>query len=422
MKRHIAKKIEVIAKLPALPVLLAFRPHFSIACGQDARAPRGFAITSIVMLFLALFICASFVNINAANAANTNNAVDTNNAADTNDNDEVIITFAAVGDIMIGLNWPENRQGLPPEDGALTFDSVKEVLRSADITFGNLEGVFLDSGGVPKKCSNPDLCFNFRMPERYVKHLVDAGFDLMSIANNHIGDFGDPGREATMRVLREAGIGFAGLERRAETYILEKDGIRYGFVAFAPNSATVNFHNLTKAKNLISDVKKESDIVIVSMHIGKERDSDVSRVTRKTEMFLGENRGNPYEFARVAIDAGADMVFGHGPHVPRAIDLYKGKFIAYSLGNFATNANISIVGKNGYAPIVTIRTDRQGNFIDGEIISAIQRGEWGARRPFLDPTGACIKEIKNLTEMDIPEAEIVISDDGKIRSSRSRAR
>jgi hypothetical protein len=151
------------------------------------------------------------------------------------------------------------------------------------------------------------------------------------------------------------------------------------------------------------------------MHIGTESGENVSRITRKTETFASENRGNPYEFARLAIDAGADMVFGHGPHVVRAVDLYKGKFIAYSLGNFATNASIRITGKNGYAPIVKIRTDREGNFIDGQIVSAIQSGEWGARRPFLDLTGACIKEIKTLTERDIPEAGIVIEDDGRIR-------
>ena len=324
------------------------------------------------------------------------------------------ISFAAVGDIMMGLNWPEDATSLPPQDGALTFESVKEILQSADITIGNLEGVFLDSGGVPKKCSNPSLCFNFRMPERYVKHLVDAGFDLMSVANNHVGDFGEPGRTATMRVLKGAGLGFAGLEGLAETYVLEKDGIRYGFAAFAPNNATVRFHDAAKAKRLISELKAKSDIVIVSMHIGTEGGDGASRVSRKTEMFHSENRGNPYEFARLAIDAGADMVFGHGPHVPRAIDLYKGKFIAYSLGNFATNAGISISGISGYAPIVKIKTDRKGNFLEGEIFSAIQKGERGARRPILDSAGVCIKRIKELTELDIPETKLLISENGKI--------
>jgi len=153
------------------------------------------------------------------------------------------------------------------------------------------------------------------------------------------------------------------------------------------------------------------------MHIGAEGKGS-SRITRKTEMFVGENRGNPYEFARFAIDNGADAVFGHGPHVPRAIDLYKGKFIAYSLGNFATNTSVNITGVSGYAPIVKIKIDGKGNFIEGEIISAIQQGENGSRRPFLDSTGACIKEIKKLTETDIPEAKLSISEDGKIRLKR----
>jgi hypothetical protein len=320
------------------------------------------------------------------------------------------LTFIAVGDIMMGLNYPDNAPVLPPQDGALTFESVAGVLRDADITIGNLEGVLLDSGGYAKRCANPSVCYVFRSPERYVKHLVDAGFDLMSVANNHSGDFGDAGRAGTVRSLRSAGLGFAGFEGIAESYILERDGIRYGFVAFAPNTGTVSFHDQPRARELIAEVKKKCDIMIVSMHIGAEGPRH-SRITRNSELFVGENRGNPYAFARLAIDSGADLVIGHGPHVPRAADLYKGKFIAYSLGNFATNTSVNISGESGYAPILKIRTDRKGDFIDGEIVSAIQHGERGERRPHLDPAGVCIKEIKRLTEIDLPETEISI--DGK---------
>jgi len=320
------------------------------------------------------------------------------------------LTFAAVGDIMMGLNYPDNAPTLPPQDGALTFESVADVLRNADVTVGNLEGVLLDSGGYGKRCANPSVCYTFRSPERYVKHLVNAGFDLMSVANNHSGDFGDAGRAGTVRALTSAGLGFAGFEGTAESYVLEREGIRYGFVAFAPNVGTVSFHELPRAKEILAEVRKKCDILIVSMHIGAEG-ARHSRITRNSELFVGENRGNPYVFARFAIDNGADMVIGHGPHVPRAVDLYKGKFIAYSLGNFATNTSVNIAGESGYAPIVKIRTDRKGDFIDGEIVSAIQRGERGERRPYLDPTGACIKEMKRLTEIDLPETEISI--DGK---------
>jgi len=323
------------------------------------------------------------------------------------------LSFVAVGDIMMGLNYPDKAQVLPSQDGALTFASVQHILQNADITFGNLEGVMLDSGGSPKKCSNPDVCYVFRMPERYVTHLKNAGFDMLSIANNHSGDFGDAGRKKTVEVLKNAGIGHAGFEGTAESYILEKDGVRYGLVAFAPNTGTVRINDLDKAKKILAHLRENSDIVIASMHIGAEGKGQ-TRITRKTEMFVGENRGNPYEFARFVIDNGADMVFGHGPHVARAIDLYKGKFIIYSLGNFATNTSVNITGVSGYAPIVKIKTDRKGNFLEGEIFSAIQQGENGDRRPILDSTGACIKEIKKLTEADIPEAELILKETGKI--------
>ncbi|MCL2282933.1 MAG: CapA family protein [Fibromonadales bacterium] len=321
------------------------------------------------------------------------------------------VSFIAVGDIMMGMNYPENEQYLPPQDGKLTFAEVQHILRDADITMGNLEAVLLDSGGNPKKCIDLKYCYTFRTPERYVNLLVDAGFDLVSIANNHSGDFGEPGRKRTQEVLKKAGIGFAGHKETAETYVFEKDGIRYGFVAFAPNTGTVHLHDTARAKQLISELKAKSDIVIVSMHIGAEY---VTNITRKYETYIGENRGNPYAFVRMAIDAGADVVFGHGPHVPRAFDLYKGKFIAYSLGNFATNANMRITGLSGHAPIVKIKTDSKGNFIEGELFSVIQQGEKGSRRPFLDPTGACIQNIKELTETDFPETGISINKNGKI--------
>lgn len=323
------------------------------------------------------------------------------------------LTFVGVGDIMMGLNYPDESPVLPPEDGALIFADVKSILQDATLTIGNLEGVLLDLGGTPKRCSNPKLCYAFRMPERYVNHLVDAGFDLLSVANNHSGDFGPTGRETSQEVLKKAGLGFAGFEGMSEKYYLEKDGIRYGFTAFSVNNGTLRVTDAAKAKQVISDLRDSSDIVIVSMHIGAEG-KKFNRITRKTEHFVGENRGNPYAFARLAIDAGADIVFGHGPHVARAIDLYKGKFIAYSLGNFATSTSVNITGVSGYAPIIKIKTNKNGDFLEGQIYSAIQQGPDGARRPLLDTTGACISEIKKLTEKDIPEAKIVIEKDGKI--------
>jgi poly-gamma-glutamate capsule biosynthesis protein CapA/YwtB (metallophosphatase superfamily) len=248
------------------------------------------------------------------------------------------------------------------------------------------------------------------MPERYVNYLVDACFNVVSLANNHIGDFGVQGRESTQKVLRKAGIHFAGLEDICETTTFTINGVKYGFAAFAPNRGTVRITDIPKAKRLVSELKKTCDIVIVSFHGGAEGKA-YNRVTKKTEMFLGENRGNVYEFAHAVIDAGADIVFGHGPHVVRAIELYKGRFIAYSLGNFATAGGINVSGISGYAPIIKVYTDEKGAFVKGQIFSFIQQYRTG---PLKDDKNLVIKEIKRLTELDFPNTPLRISDDGLI--------
>lgn len=318
-----------------------------------------------------------------------------------------IISIIGTGDIMLGSNYPGVSK-LPPDDGKNLLREVKDILKGADVTFGNLEGSFLNSGGTPKPCKSG--CYFFRMPDRYVQYLLEAGYDVMSIANNHMGDFGPAGRENTMKVLDSAGIAYAGLENVCEVSRFEIDGVKYGFCAFAPNRATVRITNIPHAQELVSELDRECDIVIVSFHGGAEGKSH-NRVIRKTETFYGENRGNVYEFAHAVIDAGADVVFGHGPHVVRAAELYKDRFIIYSLGNFCTAGDFSISGISGYAPIVKVYTDREGVFQKGEITSAVQLDKTG---PVLDPDHAAAKEIRRLTLLDFPNTPLTISEEGKI--------
>ncbi|MGY8988621.1 MAG: CapA family protein, partial [Flavobacteriales bacterium] len=102
------------------------------------------------------------------------------------------ISIIGVGDMMLGTNFPSVSY-LPPEDGKNILTPVKHILKNADITFGNLESVILSEGGTVKRCSNPDLCYAFRMPNHYVNYFKEAGFDVLSLANNHIGDFGTKG-------------------------------------------------------------------------------------------------------------------------------------------------------------------------------------------------------------------------------------
>ncbi len=285
------------------------------------------------------------------------------------------LTIVGVGDIMMGTNYPENK--LPPNNGAFLMKDVEAVLKNADVTFGNLEGTLLDEGGTPKTCRDPKVCYAFRTPVKYVDNLVNAGFDLMSLANNHAGDMGDLGRKSSMKTLETAGILHAG-QLNQKTVIFEKDNIKYGLVAFAPNSNCVPLNDLAGAKAIVQQLEKEVDVVIVSFHGGAEG-PQYQHVPRKIEMFHGENRGDVYKFAHELVDTGADVIFGHGPHVTRGVEVYKDRFIAYSLGNFCTYRGINVSGINGLAPIIKVFTSKEGKFLKGQITPTIQNHTTGVQ-------------------------------------------
>jgi poly-gamma-glutamate capsule biosynthesis protein CapA/YwtB (metallophosphatase superfamily) len=319
------------------------------------------------------------------------------------------ITVAAVGDMMQGTNYP-GTEYLAPNDGKNLFDPVRSILQSADLTFGNSEGTFLDSGGTVKNCNNPKICYAFRQPERYAKRLAEAGFDVVSVANNHVGDFGEAGRRGTMRALDSAGIYYAGLISKPYV-IFEKEGVKYGFCAFAPNTGTVDINDIDSAKKIVAFLDPQVDIVIVSFHGGGEGESR-NHVTREHEIFLGEDRGNVWQFAHAVIDAGADLVFGSGPHVTRGAEVYKERYISYSCGNFCTYNRFNLKGKCGHAPIVMVKVDRHGKFLDGKIIATKQEGEGG---PVPDPTNAVIQEMIELSKTDFPESPLTIDADGNMK-------
>jgi hypothetical protein len=318
------------------------------------------------------------------------------------------LQIIGVGDIMMGTNFP-NESYLPPAGGQHLLDDVSAILSSADVTFGNLEGVLLDEGGVQKYCKNPKLCYLFRSPNAYAANLKAAGFDVLSTANNHAGDFGNEGRTNTMNLLDSLGFHHAGqLSRPYTTFMIE--GMKYGFAAFSPNTGTMSIHDIPNATAIIQHLDSIADVVIVSFHGGAEGNK-YQHVTRKTETFYGENRGNVYRFAHALVDAGADIIFGHGPHVTRAVEVYKNRFIAYSLGNFCTYARFNLSGDNGLAPIINVQTSSNGKFLQAQVTPIIQFRPGG---PKIDPQKRVIRKLQELTKKDFPEVPIRIDDNGVI--------
>ncbi|MBI1227709.1 MAG: CapA family protein [Bacteroidetes bacterium] len=319
------------------------------------------------------------------------------------------VSVIGVGDMMLGTNYP-SKVYLPSNGGLDLLSDVRAILTDADVTFGNMEGTMFDGEGTPKTCRDSSKCYVFRSPASYVRHFDDAGFDVVSIANNHSGDFGLSGRKGTKAVLKNAGISFAGLEGTDETAIFERNGLKFGFCAFAPNSGTCDLRKLARAKAIVASLDTICDIVIVSFHGGAEG-ADHQHVTKQTEIFLGEDRGNVNAFAHAVIDAGADIVFGHGPHVTRAIELYKDRFIAYSLGNFCTYGRFSLSGPAGIAPIIKVYTNEKGEFEKGEITAIYQQKTHG---PKIDPQKRVIAKVKELTRTDFPDSGLEISTEGLI--------
>ncbi len=318
------------------------------------------------------------------------------------------IHLAAVGDIMMGTNFP-NSSYLPKDEGRVLWKEVKSSLDSADITFGNLEGTILTEGGDPKECKNPKACYLFRTPEYLSYHYKDAGFDLLSIANNHANDFGKEGRLNTQKVLDSLGILHAGSIELPYTILRRKD-IVIGLLAMSPNKGTVLFHDEEYAIEIVNLLDSIADIVIVSLHIGAEGAKN-QNVTRKTEFYYGEDRGNVYELSRLLIDEGADLILGHGPHVVRALDIYKNRLIVYSMGNFLTYGRFNLRGPAAYAPIIHVNLKNNGEFLSGNIESFIQDYNFG---PIKDSKQRALKKIMYLTENDFPESDLKIDESGKI--------
>lgn len=320
---------------------------------------------------------------------------------------EIEITVAAVGDIMLGSTWPD-ASGLPPNDGRDLLKEVTPILSATDIAFGNLEGPMIDAGASAKCPPGRANCYAFRVPTRYGKHLKDAGFDVLSLANNHAMDFGAEGRSTSVRVLDALGIKHSGAI--GDIAYLTVKGRKVALAAFSTYDSSYNLNKLDTARSLIADLAAKNDIVIVSFHGGAEG-ATRQRVPYGAEMFFGENRGDLRRFSRAVIDAGADLVLGHGPHVIRGMEVYRNRLVAYSLGNFATYGRFNLTGPLGLSLILGVRLSKDGAFLGGQIHPAKQEKPGGPR---LDPQGAVIQVVRELSQSDFGANAVRVSSDGTL--------
>ncbi len=267
------------------------------------------------------------------------------------------LTIGWVGDIT-----PGSRYGLPADGGRALFARVRRRLREPDLMTGNLEGTFSTGGASKCGAAASTTCFAFQAPPANAHALRDAGFDLVNLANNHSYDFGSEGQWQTLSALYDARLAFTGLPGHVR--VLTRRGIRVAFVGFSTYPWTTPMTDPTAVRALVGQAAAISDVVVALFHGGAEG-ADRTSVPAGREVAFGEDRGDSRAFARTAIDAGADVVLGSGPHVVRGLETYRGRLIAYSLGNFAGVHNFASGGTLSLSALLTVRVDRRGRLRNG---------------------------------------------------------
>ena len=312
---------------------------------------------------------------------------------------EGVVAIVATGDIVMG-STPNL-----PSDGGRSFFSDVETDLAGDVVLGNLEGTLSTEGG--SKCGKGSTnCFAFQTPPSYARWLQEAGFTVMNLANNHAYDFGAAGLRQTTDAL--AGVGLEWTGRPGQITVQKVGGIRIAVVGFAPYPWAQSLTDIAAAKKLVRKAARSADVVVVTMHAGAEG-SDRQHVKRGTELFLGENRGDSMRFAHAVVDAGADLVVGSGPHVLRGMEWYKGRLIAYSLGNFAGYKVFSLGGPLSTSGILRVTLRGDGKFEAGRLVPTHLVGPG---LPAIDPAEVAHGAVRTLSREDFGARAVKISRDG----------
>ena len=310
-----------------------------------------------------------------------------------------VVAIVAAGDIVMG-----STPNLPPDGGRSFFSDVQTDL-AGDLVLGNLEGT-LSTGGSSKCGPSSTNCFAFHTPPSYARWLKRAGFTVMNLANNHAFDFGEEGLDQTIAALDRVGLLHTG--RPGEITVQKVGRIRVATVGFAPYPWAASLTDVAGARKLVRAADRVADVVVVTMHAGAEG-QDRQHVSRGTELFLGENRGDPLRFAHAVVDAGADLVVGSGPHVLRGMEWYKGRLIAYSLGNFAGYDVFALGGPLSTSGILRVTLDGAGRFETGRLVPTRMVG---AGLPALDPAEAAHGLVRTLSRADFGARGAKVSRDG----------
>lgn len=289
----------------------------------------------------------------SASAVTTPARITTTPAAAASPNAQ--ITVAAVGDTMMG----SPPYGLPPDDGRYLFSAVKQYL-VGNVVIVDQEGTLTEATGTSKCGASSTDCFAFRSPPSYAANLTAAGFTVANLADNHTFDFGALGLTNTVAALDAVHLPHTGLP--GQFTIQHVGATTVAILGFAPYNWCANSLDLPAVRALVAQARHEADVVIVYFHAGTQG-ADAVHVGPGDEYVDGNPQGNVQEFAHTAVDAGADLVIGTGPHVLRGIQFYRGHMIDYSLGNFVGYRGFGLGGNLSTSAVLQATLTADGRFV-----------------------------------------------------------
>ena len=320
-----------------------------------------------------------------------------------------VIRLTFTGDINLGTTLLPD--GVPPDSGRDLLAPVESFL-TGDLVIGNFEGALSDTLP-PAKCRPREKsCYTFRTPPFLAARLKDAGFTDLNLANNHSLDLGPAGRLATEAELDSLGIPHYGpLGEIAFDTLKVGDSLRVvALVGFTTYPDAYDLLDIERSRQVVDSVRKLADVVIVTFHGGAEGDKAI-RTGTGMERLGREKRGDLRQWAHAMIDAGADAVVGHGPHVLRGIEFWRGRPIAYSMGNFLTYRGFSLAGYKGITAVLHLELDPHGAFVAARLVPLRQLARVGPRP---DPTRAALRLVRRVTKLDFPGTGASILPDGSL--------
>jgi Bacterial capsule synthesis protein PGA_cap len=358
------------------------------------------------------------------------------------------VRLAFVGDINLGtMTLPG---GVPPDSGRGLLQGAKPFL-TGDLVIGNFEGVLADSGETVK-CGKkrsvawatspaamkpptattapvaakraaanrtrhkakpePVRCYAFLTPAFLAPRLSEAGFTHLNLANNHANDFGLDGRRSTDSILASLGLGTYGPLGSVviDTVRRGDASTTVGIVGFTTYPFAYDLLDIPRSVAVVDSIRKLVDLLVVTFHGGAEG-SDALHLPFAAESLGHEQRGELRAWAHAVVEAGADLVVGHGPHVLRGIEMWQGRLIAYSLGNFVTYRGFNLAGPLALTGVLDVEFAKNGRLASARLHPMRQLPLQG---PAGDPEQSASRLVRVLSTDDFGGSAAQVDNDGTI--------